>query len=182
MIHQHGYWTEKSETDLHACDESLCNAIIEIFNKKLTIVDLGCGNGAYTKRFIEAGFDCRGYDGSPLTPEISGGVCGVLDLSEPIDIGVFDMVVSLEVGEHIPAEYEQIFIDNICKSSKKYVLLSWGVEGQPGVGHVNCRNNDYIIKEMERRGLRYNKIDSDYLRSKSTFPWFANTVMLFYHG
>lgn len=168
------------EADQHGFDVSLCNAIIKLFEGKVkTAIDIGCGNGSYTKQLRDAGIDCIGYDGSPLTSEISNGLCGVMDFSEPVELGEFDLALSLEVGEHIPQQYEKTFIDNVCWLSEKYVILSWGVEGQAGVGHVNCRNNDYIISEMQKRGFIFDAETSKLLRENSSFPWFKNTVMVF---
>ena len=180
-ISERGYWTEHSEVDLHDCDILLCNAIINLFEKGFTWVDLGCGNGEYTRRLIDAGFDCKGFDGSPLTPEITKGLCSVLDLSVPVDIGTYDIVLCLEVGEHIPKQYEQIFLDNIYRCAKKYVILSWGVIGQGGIGHVNCQDNNYVIEEMKKRRFTFDKERSQFLRDYSTFPWFRNTIMFFSH-
>jgi SAM-dependent methyltransferase len=178
-IHEKGYWLTKDVTNTHDCDMPLCDEIIRLFGKVKSVIDIGCGNGGYTKRFLENKINCTGYDGSPLTPEITNGLCKVQDFSEPVDLGVFDLVLSLEVGEHIPVNYEQIFIDNLVKAAKKYIILSWGVEGQGGIGHVNCRNNDYVISQLSKRGFEFDKKASGSLRNKSTFPWFKNTVMVF---
>lgn len=183
-IHERGYWLSKAVTDTHDWDRKLAAEIVKVF-KELKIksaVDIGCGNGGYTKYLIESGIPCRGYDGSPLTSEITGGLCDIMDFSVPVNIGKYDFVLSLEVGEHIPAQYEQNFINNLVKTSTRYIVLSWGVVGQGGLGHVNCRNNDYVIAEMEKRGFAYNKLISERLRINSTFPWFANTVMTFEKG
>jgi hypothetical protein len=181
MIHPHGYWLEISESNKHCCDHGLCDAIIKMF-KVRTVADLGCGDGAYTFAFIRAGVDCKGYDGSPLTQELTSGLCDIIDLTEHIKIGRYDMVLSLEVGEHIPQEYEQIFIDNICNASKRWVCLSWGIPGQPGYGHVNCQTNQYIILEMQKRGFKYDKVKSNILRKNSSFEWFKNTMMVYELG
>lgn len=180
MIHERGYWLDHDETDLHLCDERLCNEIIRHFPLHTTIIDIGCGNGAYTKMFLDLGYDCKGYDGSPLTPEISDGLCGIKDFSVPVEVGKFDLVLSLEVGEHIPVEYEQVFLDNITRASKKCIVLSWAIEGQSGSGHVNCRNNDYVIEEMKKRGFKFNPSVSNWFREHSELPWFKNTLMTFY--
>lgn len=179
MIHERGYWLDIAEINTHCIDESLCDMIIKTFNNVKTIIDIGCGNGYYTKRLIECGFDCVGFDGSPFTPEITDGVCGIKDFSQPVDVGLFDLVLSLEVGEHIPEQYEQIFIDNLVRTTKRYICLSWGIEGQPGVGHVNCRNNDYVINELDKRRFIYDFVKSQFLRDNSTLPWFKNTIMVF---
>lgn len=178
-IHPRGYWLTESETDTHLFDPVLCVAIAQWFTHLKTIIDIGCGNGKYTAALKEAGYVCRGYDGSPLTMDITRGECGIMDFSKDVDLGRYDLVLSLEVGEHIPVEYEQIFIDNLCRHSKGSILISWAIEGQAGTGHVNCRNNDYIIAEMKERGFIYDEELSQYFRGNSYLPWFKNTLMYF---
>jgi len=176
-MNDRGIWTLKEEIDTHVFDVSLCDQIILLFNG--SIVDIGCGDGSYTRHLIENGFDCVGYDGSPLTPELSSGLCGVKDFSEPVNIGRFDIVLSLEVGEHIPAPYEEIFIDNICKAAKQFIILSWAVPGQGGTGHVNCRGNDYIINKIQERGGTFDPVLTQKLRDSATLSWFKNTLIIF---
>jgi len=180
MINERGIFMDHFEADRHECDIPLCKAIIALLgNEVKTAIDIGCGNGAYTKELRDGGIECAGYDGSPLTPELSNGLCGIMDFSEEVDLGEFDLALSLEVGEHIPQQYEQVFIDNVCWSSKKYVILSWAVEGQGGMGHVNCRNNDYIIGEMEKRGFVFNEAFTNQLRSEISLYWLKDTLMVF---
>ena len=46
-------------------------------------------------------------DGNPITPKMTGGIGKVLDLSKRFDLEKkFDYVISVEVAEHIPKEYE----------------------------------------------------------------------------
>lgn len=183
MINERGIWMDKRETISHACDYVLCEAIAKTFSDVNTILDMGCGNGEYTKFLRSKGFGCIGFDGSPVTPEITNGMCSIMDFSVPQKIGKFDLVLSLEVGEHIPAPYEDIFIDNLCRASDKYICMSWAIEGQNGLGHFNCRNNDYVITKIENRGFHFDKEKSEFLRvnsSQVTFPWFINTLMVFY--
>lgn len=179
MITDRGIWTSTDETKTHLVDLKICQWLVDFFRKENRIVDLGCGNGGYTKYLIDNGFYCEGYDGSPLTPDITNGLCRILDLSEPIDIGKFDVCLCLEVGEHIPQEYEQTFIDNICNSSKRYIILSWAIEGQPGYGHVNCKNNEYIIDQICSRGFRFVKENTNWIRRVSELPWFKDTLIFF---
>jgi len=50
----------------------------------------------------------------------------------------------LEVAEHIPKHLEERFTQTVHRHVKigGYLMLSWAVEGQGGLGHVNCRNNE----------------------------------------
>jgi hypothetical protein len=182
MIHERGYYTDKEDMADHRFDERLCWAIIKLcgefdIRRVKTIIDIGCGDGSYVREFRKNGFDCIGLDGNPLTSKIP--YCQVMDFSINLISFFNDLAICLEVGEHIPQEYEQFFIDNICRVSDN-IILSWAIEGQGGLGHVNCRNNDYIIAEMKKRNFDYDAIATNFLRKNSTLPWFKNTLMAFY--
>lgn len=179
-VNERGCYISRSITDIHQVDIPLCDAIIKEFDP-VSVVDIGCGNGGYVKHFIGNGIRAKGFDGSPLTPEISNGLCQIKDFSEPQELGKFDLVLSLEVGEHIPEQYEQVFLDNVCNASSEYLVLSWAIVGQCGLPgeHVNCRNNDYVIAEVEKRDFRFLPTPTKVLRQKSTFEYFKNTVMAF---
>jgi hypothetical protein len=141
---------------------------------------LGCGTADYTKQFISKGFKCEAYDGNPNTNLLTEGIGNVLDFSYSFDLKKkFDCVLSLEVGEHIPKEYEKTFLDNVCNHSKNFIVLSWAVLGQGGDGHVNCQNNDYVIEQLKLQGFDYEYEYSNSLRNSSTASWFKNTIMVF---
>ena len=86
------------------------------------MTDFGCGPGGYVKMISDVGIYARGFDGNPKTGEldVSGGLC-----TGPVDLGVdgraspwwnvTDAAMSIEVGEHIPAELEANFINNLGK-------------------------------------------------------------------
>lgn len=148
--------------------------------KPIDIVDLGCGKGDYIKYLTNLGYNITGYDGNPNTFELSSGVASTLNLTKKnLGLKVFDWVLSLEVGEHIPKCFEQRYLDNICSVANSGLILSWGVPGQSGYGHVNCRPLSYIIEEMEKRNFRYIEHESLLLRSNVTYDWFKNTLMVF---
>ena len=173
-MNERGIWTLESEYKTHVFDQSLCDEIISLFGLQ-NIVDIGAGNCAYTKYFNSHGIHCVGYDGAEFTPS----PCKILDFTEPIDIGEHDLVLCLEVGEHIPKEYEQTFIDNLCNASREWLILSWAIPGQGGDGHVNCRKNFYVINEMQKRGMWYNAGLTRRLRESASVSWFKNTLMTF---
>ena len=87
--------------------------------------------------------------------------------------------MSLEVGEHLPKKYENIFIKNLHDNNKYGIILSWAIKGQPGHGHINCQNNDYIKKIFTDLGY-INDVDAEKeLRRKSSLWWFKKTIMVF---
>lgn len=175
-----GVFTEKNA--LHWPDQPLLEhikSVMEQFNVQ-SAYEFGCGNGEYSRYLINNGIDMDVSDGNPHTESITDGLGYTLNLSEKIDKPIRDAVMCLEVGEHIPEKFETIVLDNIANHASKLVILSWAVEGQAGTGHVNCRNNDYIIGKMQERGFDYNQELSQNLRNASTLEWFEHTIMVFF--
>lgn len=166
----------------HCCDQKLAISICDFLHNENAkyIADFGCGNGAYTRIFNEYGFDCRGFDGNPETNALTNGLCEVLDLSKVCDLQCkFDWVVSLEVGEHLPKEFENTFISNLVNHARSGIILSWAVPNQGGWGHFNEQPNDYIKQKFSDLGWENDIASEQKLRLNSTLPWFPNTVMVF---
>ena len=180
-INERGYW-EGVDLSQHLHDEFLAHAILHLViqYKTVDIIDIGCGNGWYTKFFRDNGVPCNGYDGNPNTPELSNHICGIMDFAKPVvNIDQADVVLCLEVGEHVPKRYEEILFNNIAFLANKTIILSWALPGQNGFGHVNCQSNDYIVDKIEAKGFRYNFKDTTFLRSRAYRTWFKRTTMVF---
>lgn len=181
MINERGYWMEKNNHE-HKYDSPLNKELVNILKEIncKSIVDLGCGPGLYSKVFVTENFDCQCYDGNPYTPEESDNLCSVLDLSEPFNLDKkYDCVLSLEVGEHIPKQYESIFINNLLNHSNKSIVLSWATIGQGGHGHVNEQPNNYIENLFTPHGYTRNLDYEKRLRDSAQWWWFKNTIMFF---
>ena len=64
-----------------------------------------------------------GFDGALNIEEISRGFVSHLDFSKPFQLNKkFDWVLSIEVGEHIPKQYEDNFIQNLIRHACKGIL------------------------------------------------------------
>ena len=181
-IHSNGYWEGLEASSQHAYDSSLGVSLTNFFKKEKinTLVDFGCGMGNYVKTFQENNINAIGFDGNPNTPELTNNLCEVLDLSvlkkfdEP-----FDWVISLEVGEHLPPQFEDIFMENLHNNNKYGIVLSWAVQGQGGHGHFNEQNNDYIKSKICNLGYVNDIKSENMLRKDSSFCYFKNTIMVF---
>src|SRR5512147_1480448 len=161
-----GYFTE--DTPIHHTDDGLMAALASFLPAGAYVLDVGCGDGAYTRALRKAGIDCYGYDGNPNTPAITGGLCKIADFARPLVLGLYDWVLCLEVGEHIPAEYESALLDNLDRHAKKGIILSWAVPGQGGREHVNERSNAYIKEQLAGLGFTNDLEAESLLRSAVT--------------
>lgn len=166
----------------HFNDNLLCESIINFFevNKIKSIYDFGCGNGFYLKNFLQKNYICEGYDGNPYTKELTDGYGNILDLSKKFDFNKkFDCVLSLEVGEHIPKDFETTFLENLINHTSNLLILSWGVPNQGGDFHVNERTNEYIIDKLKEMSFNYLDDETQKLRDNSSARWFKKSLMVF---
>ena len=182
-----GIWKLETAKKRHKCDFILAGAIGMCF-KPERVADVGCGSGMYCKIFRD-GFGWNTVHGFEGTPDIKSlniyDEIFEFDLTNRMDRfeNYYDLVISLEVGEHIPAEFESIFIDNIDYISSKDLVLSWAIPGQKSAsGHVNTRSNDYVIDKFVNKGFCFDKKKTKFFRSRYYYKWFRNTVMVFRKG
>tara|TARA_B110000444_G_scaffold261027_1_gene310574 strand:- start:145 stop:879 length:735 start_codon:yes stop_codon:yes gene_type:complete len=181
-IQETGIWIGKNMQTKHRHDDRLSKAIVSFFKNEdcKEVVDFGCGMGMYVKDINDSDIKCEGYDGNPATHEITDGTCDVIDLSKDFYLGKkFDWVISLEVGEHLPPKYEDIYINNLHKHTSKGIIMSWAVPRQGGDGYVNERDNSYIRSKFEALGYESNMEAEKILRKSSSLWWFKKTVFVF---
>ena len=177
-----GIWDLATAKKKHSCDFLLAG-IIGYYFKPLFAADLGCGPGHYCKIFKAFGWpNVHGYEGTPDIYQCCNAYNDIMekDLTEELSLPYdYDFVLCLEVGEHIPKEFEQIFLDNVCSLTKKDLVLSWAVPGQGGTAHVNEQPNEYIIAQCEQRNLKLQEKLTKRLRKYSSLKWFKNTLLVF---
>jgi hypothetical protein len=177
-----GIWDISIAKKRHQTDYILAAAIYAYYDVPKRMADLGCGLGYYCKIFGDYGWEViDGYEGTEgIGPYKVWPWIYRIDLSVPVEFVPYDFVLCLEVGEHIPKEREQVFIDNVVGATGKDLVMSWAVPGQYSAsGHVNNRPNEYIIEQMRNRGLKFQKKMTRRLRYYSFLSWFKNTVMVF---
>lgn len=121
-----------------------------------------------------------GYDGSPNVEEVTTGLVKYMDLSRPQNFSrKWDWVLSLEVGEHIPIEFENNFLSNLVSPAKEGIVLSWATRGQTGWRHVNNLNNPEVVERMAALGFYPDHELWAKLKDSATFWWFQETLMVF---
>lgn len=149
----------------------------------LSLTDFGAGVGQYghALRGRLAKLEYHGYDGAGNVEEFTNNYVKFGDLTRPLSLKQTDWVLSAEVGEHIPHEYEAQVIANIHAHNCKGVILTWAVPGQHGNGHINCHSNQYLIQIFEELGYTFNKDLSAALRAHRTngAEWFQHSAMAF---
>jgi len=88
-------------------------------------------------------------------------------------------LLSLEVGEHLPPQYEAAFLQNCHRHNARGLVLSWATRGQGGTGHVNEQDNDYVKARVCALGYVCDEAAEGALRAAARFHFFKRTVMVF---
>jgi SAM-dependent methyltransferase len=136
-----------------------------------TVLDAGCAFGFLVEALRAVNVEAFGVDVSeyaisqvdPATREF----CWVSSLTQPID-GVYDLIVCIEVLEHLaPAEAERA-LDNLTASTGD-VLFSSTPSDFMEPSHVNVRPPGYWAEAFARRGfIRDLAFDASFIT-----PWAA---------
>jgi hypothetical protein len=124
-----------------------------------SVLDVGCALGTWLRAWADAGVeDLYGLDGDYVDCEmleIPKTSFKAINLNESYDLGrQFDLVQSLEVGEHIEESASEIFADNLARHSRRYVLFSAAPPGQGGQYHINERPYEFWRQLFEARGFK----------------------------
>jgi SAM-dependent methyltransferase len=149
-----------------------------------SIVDVGCGVGAWLKVARELGVsDVRGVDGPWVKTEellIPREMFEQVDLAKPFATGRrYDLAMSLEVGEHLPESSAAGFVDSITKLTP-LVAFSAAIPQQGGTGHVNEQWPGYWAALFAARG--YQAIDCVRERvweDGSVAWWYAQNTIVY---
>jgi len=178
-ISKEGIWIDSRLEEHHYTDHELCGELVKFLNKEnaQSIADFGCGLGRYVSYFRENNIEADGYDGNPKTNTYNE-YCNVLDLSKPINIKKYSWVMSFEVGEHIPKEQEDVFIDNLHRSNKDGMILTWAPPHHDGFGHINCQDIDYIINKITKLGYTLDLEITNALRESCELTWIGLTLIV----
>ncbi|MBV9463554.1 MAG: methyltransferase domain-containing protein [Verrucomicrobiae bacterium] len=158
-------------------------AILECV-RPASVVDVGCGVGSWLKAFQENGVgDFLGIDGDYVDPDwlaIPREKFQAADLSKPLPLPrAFDLVLSLEVAEHLPTSAADTFVDSLVGLGP-VILFSAAIPLQGGNAHVNEQWQDYWAAKFEGRG--YVVVDAlrEKLWSQSEVNYFYAQNALFY--
>ena len=177
-----GYYDTLDATSLRSA-RKVVPRVMELV-RPARVVDVGCGRGGWLRVFLDHGAaEVLGVDGDWVDPaglHIPRDRFRHWDLRQPLEIaGSFDLAVSLEVAEHLPAAQADGFVGALTRLAP-VVLFSAAIPHQGGVGHVNEQWPEYWAERFARRGFAA----MDVLRREiwddpEVAWWYAQNLLLF---
>jgi len=149
-----------------------------------SVVDVGCGDGTWLSVFRQHGVEeILGIDREYVTGEI-------LEIPEEEFLGhdlrfplwmdrQFQLVVSLEVAEHLPCECAETYVDSLTRLGPA-ILFSAAVPSQGGTDHVNEQWPDYWVDLFREKGfVALDPIRRQIWGQPDIEWWYSQNILMF---
>jgi SAM-dependent methyltransferase len=152
-----------------------------------SVVDVGCGRGAWLDAAAQFGArDLRGLDGEWVEPRdlVNPAIALThVDLQGEFTLDrTYDLCISMEVAEHLPAAAARTFVRNLCKCSR-LVLFSAAVNGQGGRFHLNEQPQSYWAQLFAENDFVCRDIIRPTVWSDPSIEWwYRQNTFLFHHA
>ena len=158
--------------------------IIKLLNPG-SVVDIGCGLGTFLKAFKQLGVsDVLGVDGSWVEKDLLYKNIQPVeflerDLEKEIQLKKkYDLVLSLEVAEHLSEKSADIFIQTLVNAGGN-ILFSAAIPNQGGQNHIN----EQWLTYWEAKFAKHNYIVHDVIRdlfwdNPKVFWWYKQNMVL----
>lgn len=164
--------------------ERILPIVLELTGPIASLVDVGCGIGTWAHVAAWLGVDeVIGIDGDYVDRT---QLCISPDRFVPHDLSTsvpltrrFDLAISLEVAEHLPADRAGTFVRDLTRLAPM-VLFSAAVPGQGGTHHVNEQWQDHWVSRFAAEGY----VALDVVRPRvwedpDVRPWYAQNTLLY---
>jgi SAM-dependent methyltransferase len=156
-IYDHAYY-ERSADAKRVTMQHIADSIVRDTSPR-TLVDVGCGGGFLLTALAQRGITCFGLEYSQAGIDLCRSV-GLdvrrFDLEhDTFDDRSFDVAVSMEVAEHLPATVADRFVDLLARVAP-VVVFTAARPGQVGTDHVNEQPPEYWIERFAARGFALN--------------------------
>jgi hypothetical protein len=143
----------------HPWIEKMAGWWVGTYGKPATVLDLGAGDGWWAKSFNDMGSTCWAVELYEEAREFIPPQVYFIqhDLTEPVWLSSQgDLVICLEVAEHLPKPSGGVLVQNICTHAANNVLFSSAAPGQAGTGHINLQPQKYWRDAFEALRFGFN--------------------------
>lgn len=161
--------------------------VFDALGTPTSVLDVGCGTGGWLAEATALGTtDVLGVDGDYLPREqlrIPVETFRPSDLTQPLDLDRrFDLVMTLEVAEHIAAVHARTFVASLCRHADA-VLFSAAFPGQGGNSHVNEQPPSYWAGLFTEHGFQlFDQVRPQVWDDERVMFYYRQNTLLFARG
>jgi SAM-dependent methyltransferase len=176
------YIHEEAVHNLKAPEE-VVPFIFRLLNPK-SVLDVGCGLGTWLQAFQALGVnDVLGVDGNYVNRDllkIPQERFMPLDLTKTWTANrKFDLVISLEVAEHLEEKFADTFIKSLVKHGD-VILFSAAIPRQGGQNHLNEQWLSYWLDKFNKLDfVMYDAVRPVFWNNKNVDVWYKQNMVIF---
>jgi len=168
---------------------SAAEIVVPLIMKTLhpvSVLDVGCGIGTWLSVFkknnvrVIKGIDGDYIDKNLLAKYMDEQDFVPVDLSSSFNLNrKFDLVVSLEVAEHLPESSANVFVESLTRHGEN-ILFSAAIPFQDGQNHLNEQWQSYWVEKFESRGYEvYDWLRPLIWQNEGIEMWYRQNVLFF---
>ena len=178
------FYADRRAHTLHAARAILSALPAGLARRRLA--DIGCGTGTFLAAALEEGTqEAFGTEGDWVTPDMLDDpriVFSARDLEQGFSGPAVDLVLSLEVAEHLSPERAASFVSDLVAMAPA-VLFSAAIPGQGGVGHLNEQWQGYWAGLFAGHGYRAFDVVRPVIWADEAVPaWYRQNAILYLQG
>jgi SAM-dependent methyltransferase len=176
----------KAEEQAYRLSADRILTILGEYLQPASVLDVGCGLGTWISVLQARGIkDVLGIDGPWLDPKqavCDPSVLQVTDLEAGFDLARrFDLVVCLEVAEHLSAAAAERFVESLTRHSSA-VLFSAAIPFQGGHHHLNERFLSYWVSLFDKHEFQpLDIVRGRIWHDQQVMWWLRQNIVLFAH-
>ncbi len=150
VIYDEEFYLKSVDPPARASAPAIAKSIVGEF-APTSVIDVGCGTGALLLELQSMGMTVFGLEYSQVGLQICQSRnlrVNRFDLETeeiPRDLGRFDLLISMEVAEHLLERYADPYVDLLCFLSDR-IVFSAATPGQGGQDHVNEQPHEYCLR------------------------------------
>ena len=147
-----------------------------------TLADIGCGSGAWLAEFQKLGVDGYGYDrkyrhGWMKIPRYR--FCEIDLNCDAIPVSQFDLILCLEVAEHVQERAAGRLVETLTGMSP-VIVFGAGIPLQGGSGHVNEQWQSYWAERFSARNyLPHSDLRREFWNNSDVAPWYRQDTIIY---
>jgi SAM-dependent methyltransferase len=151
-----------------------------------SVIDVGCGIGTWLSVFQNLGvsdilgIDGESFDNDLISPFLAKTQFISHDLTKPFKCDrKFDLVISLEVAEHIPEDFADTFVETLVSLGDK-IIFSAAIPYQDGRGHINEQWPNYWFSKFHQHNFQiHDCIRPIFWSNENVNWWYKQNIFLF---
>lgn len=181
-VYDEAFFAEQIRQSLPSA-RAVARVVHRLFSPQ-SVVDVGCGLGAWLRAFSEMGIDqICGIDGDYINRQnllIPPSKFVSQDLSRPFEIpGHYDLAISLEVAEHLSGKAGTRLVHALSQAAP-LVMFSAAVPGQGGSHHINEQWPAYWRSLFAAEGFRLFDPIRPLIRDEGSVRWWYRQNLLLF--